>query len=341
MRALDRAGLALFAALALPGACAIVPRHADQPAKIVRGPIPSRTLEPVKLTFLAFRPRRATTLPAEETQLSVLSAYASIFESGEEGGDLVDFDGEIWRTSVLLRRAVGPSADAEIELPIVYATSGFLDSIIENFHQLLGFPTGGREDAPSNAYDMVAVKNGTEAYHLEGNEVGLGDVPIVLTVAIQEESATRPALAVRGGIELPTGSESDGFGNGKVDYGAGLLAERSFGRWSATGAIDWIDTQTSESFERADVEAEDDLDLQLGLEYRWNDDLSLLAGSVYSSPSTRDIDLEEINGAMLSLDLGVAWDVGAGSRVLFVFSEDLITQSAPDFTVLAAWTISL
>lgn len=338
---MDRAGLALLATLALPGACAIVPQHKDEPAKVVRGPIPFRTLEPVKLTYLAFRPRRATTLPAEATQLSVVSAYANIFEVAEQGGDEVAFDGEIWRTSVSVRRALGTGADVEVELPVVYATSGFLDQIIEDFHSFFGFPDGGREDHEDFDYDMSAQKNGTEAYHLEGNEIGFGDVPVVLTVAVQTESETRPALAVRGGIELPTGSESDGFGNGKVDYGLGFLAERSFGRWTTTGAIDWVDAQSSDSFEAAGVETEDDLDLQLGVEYRWNDDLSLLLGSVYTSPPTRDIDLEEINGAMLSLDVGVAWDVGARSRVLFVFSEDLITQSAADFTVMAAWTLML
>lgn len=338
---MDRAGLALLAALALSGACAIVPKHADAPARVVRGPIPSRTLEPVKLTALAFRPRRATTLPEKTSELSVISAYANIFEEGQSGGDQVLFDGEIWRTSVHLRRGVGAGADVEIELPVVYATSGFLDQIIEDFHDFFGMPNGGRDDHPEFEYDMVAVNGGTEAYHLEGNQVGMGDVPIVLTVSVLEESEKSPALAVRGGIELPTGSESDGFGNGKVDYGLGFLGEMSFGRWTATGAIDWVDVQTSESFEDADVEADDSLDLQLGVEYRWNDDLSLIAGSVYTSAPTQDIDVEEISGDMLSLDVGVAWDLGTSSRMLFVFSEDLITQSAPDFTVTAAWTLSL
>ena len=338
---MDRAGLLLTAALALSGACAIVPKHADAPAKVVRGPIPSRALEPVKLTYLAFRPRRAATLPEGATDLSVLSAYANIFEKSQVGGDEVAFDGEIWRTSFHLRRAVGPSADVEIELPVVYATSGFLDQFIESFHDFFGMPTGGREDSPPFEYDMRAVKGGTEAYHLEGNQVGMGDVPIVLTVSVLDESESTPALALRGGVELPTGSESDGFGNGAVDYGLGFLAERSWGRWTGTGAVDWVDTHSSESFEDAGVEADDSVDLQVGMEYRWNDDLSLVAGSVYTNAPTQDIDLEEISGDMLSLDLGVAWDLGESSRMLFVFSEDLITESAPDFTVTAAWTRSL
>ena len=72
-----------------------------------------------------------------------------------------------------------------------------------------------------------------------------------------------------------------------------------------------------------------------------DDDLSLVAGSVYTTAPTQDIDLEEISGDMLSLDIGAAWDLGKSWRMLFVFSEDLITESAPDFTVTAAWVLSL
>jgi hypothetical protein len=332
--------LVLFVVFSAMGSCALVPTHADDPAPVVRGPIPIRSLEPVRLTYLAFRPRRAKTLEPDTTEVTVLSSYASILESGEQDADLVAFDGEIWRTSVLLRRAIGPGADLAIELPIVYATSGFLDLAIEEFHGFFGFPDGGRDERPRFAYDMVAEHEGTVAYRMRGNEIGLGDVPVVLTVSVLDESEATPALAVRAGVELPTGSEPDGFGNGKLDYGIGVLAERSFGRWTATGAVDWIEAGTSRSFERAGVEAENGLDAQLGLEYRWNDDLSLLLGTVYTPPPTSDIELEEIDGAMLSLDIGGAWDVGERSRLVIVFSEDLITQSAPDFTVTAAWILS-
>jgi hypothetical protein len=56
--------------------------------------------------------------------------------------------------------------------------------------------------------------------------------------------------------------------------------------------------------------------------------------------SDRPVLDHKTDGAMLSLDIGGAWDVGERSRLVLVFSEDLITQSAPDFTVTAAWILS-
>jgi hypothetical protein len=327
--------------LALGNACALVPRYSGAPAPVVRGPIPARVQEPIKLTYLAFRPRRAAIQPEGSTSISVQSAYTSMFENGDSGPDQVVLDGEISRTSLILRRAVAPGADVEIELPVVYATSGFLDLIVEDFHSFFGFPSGGRDERPRFSYQMDAFHNGRLAYHLEGNEPGLGDVPIVLTHSILDESASSPALSWRTGIELPTGSESRGFGNGKVDFGAGLLAERSFGRWTATGAVDWVSAESSRSFERAGVAAQNDLDLQLGIEYRWNDGLSLLGEAVLNSPATRDIRIHEIDAGTLSIDVGAAWDLGRGSRLLLDFGEDAIADSGPDFTLLAAWSSSL
>ena len=57
-RALAIAASAL--AFAVSG-CAALPRHSDDPAPIVRGPIPARIQGPLDLTWLAFRPRSVAT----------------------------------------------------------------------------------------------------------------------------------------------------------------------------------------------------------------------------------------------------------------------------------------
>jgi hypothetical protein len=295
----------------------------------------------VKLTYLTFRPRRAAIQPAEKTLLSVQSAYSSVYQNGHSGTDDVVFDGEIWHTSLALRRAVAPSTDLELELSLIYATSGFLDLIVEDYHHMFGFPSEGRDERSRFAYEMDAFHNGNLAYRLDGNEVGFGDLPIVLTHALVDESASHPGVSIRAGVELPTGSEEKGFGNGKLDYGGGLLAEKAFGRWNTTAAVDYVVAGSSHTFEQADASSHDNLDLQVGLEYRWNDRLSLLLGSVLESPVTRDIAIKEIDGNILSIDVGVAWDLGNRSRLLLDFGEDAVAKAGPDFTLMAAWSISL
>ena len=50
-------------------------------------------------------------------------------------------------------------------------------------------------------------------------------------------------VALRGGIELPTGDEDDGYGNGGVDFTVGYLATWEGERWHAFswGSRSWID----------------------------------------------------------------------------------------------------
>ncbi|HEV8113545.1 MAG TPA: DUF3187 family protein [Planctomycetota bacterium] len=337
-----RAPPSLTAALAacLATSCAIF-QHEDHPAPIVRGPIPARTQQVVKLTYLDFRPRRAAIQPADTTGVSVQAAYSSVYQNGHSGTDDVVFDGEILRTSIAVRRAVSPSADLEIELAVLYATNGFLDLFVENYHSFFGLPSEGRDSRPRNDYEMDAFHDGVEAYRLEAYEPGLADLPIIFTHAIVDETENRPAISWRAGVELPTGSESKGFGNGAFDWGGGVLGEKSLGRWSMTGAVDYAFIGTSHSFERANIEAQDNLDLQLGAEYRWNDRMSLLLGTILESAATRGIPIKEMDGAILSIDVGAAWDLGDRSRFLLEFGEDAIAKSGPDFTVMAAWSCSL
>ncbi len=332
--------MALALVLAL-GGCGSLARSNEDPARVVRGPIASRTQEPILLTRLAFRPRRAATQPENTTSIAVQEAYSSIYNTGQTSTSDLVFDGEISRTSIALRRALSDRTDIEIEFAAVYATAGFMDSFVESYHHILGLPNEERDQRPKDDYEMKFLKDGNVAYELEHDEIGFADVPIVVTHALEVESERAPAIALRAGVELPTGSEGKGFGNGKFDYGAGILGEKSFGRWTATGAVDYTWPGTADSLQRAGITAEDGFDLQLGIEYRWNDRMSLLLGAVLLPPVTRDVLMKQIDDEILSIDVGCAWDLGERSRLTVGLEEDAIANAGPDFTLMAGWTLQL
>lgn len=306
---------------------------------VVRGPLPTRTNGPIVATFLAFRPRGAETVRPGHAELAVASAYSSIFQNGHLVGADVVTDGELWRTSIALRTGLSASSDIEIEVPVVYATSGFLDRFVDNWHHLFQLPNGGRDKRPDFAYEMEVDVGGKEAYRLQDNDLGLGDVPIVYTQRIVDESESSPAVALRAGVELPAGSEPKGFGNGGIDAGGGVLVEKSWDRFTASGGAYYVSTSTARSFANAGVHADDLEQVHAGGEYRWNDALSLLAGLRYTSPVTDDIQMKEIDSGILDLDLGAACDLPGGSRLLFGLTEDVIARSGPDFTMFATWIL--
>ena len=331
-----RAACAVLA-MTLVSSCTSFLGWRPDPANVQRGPVATRVQEPIKLTYLAFRPRSAETQADGKLALSAISQYSNIFENGSSDTEKVVLDGETWRNSLVARYGLSHGSDIEIEIPIMYASGGFLDPIIEDYHNFFGFPNGGRDQRPQDAYEMKVQTHGADAYQLEGYRVALGDIPIVYTQQLRAQDGNAPSLAARFGIELPTGSESAGFGNGKLDAGAGMLAQFASGRWTTTGAVDYVHAGGSSTFTAADVHPSPQADAQLGVEYRWNDGASILSGLVLDSPVTQDIHLKEIDKPILSFDLGVAWDVADRSQLYFGFTEDVISKSGPDIVFNFIW----
>ena len=322
---------------ALCASCSSFLGWQDDPARTLRGPVPTRTQQPIKLTYLSFRPRLADTQPEGKMSLGVISQYSNLFQNGHSFTEKVVIDGEIWRNSLVFRGGIAPNSDIEFEIPIMYTSNGFLDPVIDWWHKVFGFSKEDRASRPENAYEIDVQKNGHSVYDLEGYHVGLGDIPLILTHRVCEDAPDWPAIAVRLGVEFPTGSESAGFGNGQVDAGGGLLLQHSFGRWTTTGAVDYVHPRASSAFVDSGIKPAEQVDGQLGIEYRWNDASSLLCGFVLETPVTRDIPLKEIDKPILSLDLGVAWDLTMRSQLFAGFTEDVIAESGPDITFNLIW----
>ncbi|MEL6712600.1 MAG: DUF3187 family protein [Planctomycetota bacterium] len=322
--------LLLTAPLALTASCA---GPASAPRALVRGPLPTRVSQPVALLFPGPEPRRAR--PEEEgvTFARAELSYASIFEVREGVGESVRFDGEIARAAFEIRRGLGHGLELSIEPAGLVAGPGFLDWTVDEFHELTGFVGGGRDDVERNQYTMDVARGGTEAYRLERDELLLADLPVTLVAALREEDEHGPAIAARFTVELPTGDEDRGSGSGGVDVAAGVLVERSVGRWTFFGGVDGVETDDPEGFEDAGIEIRTLLFANGGFEYRWSDRMSLLGQALLQMPLTRSVDAEELDREILDLGVGAAWDVGPGTSVFASFHEDAVAASGPDATI--------
>ena len=307
-----------------------------QARSVVRGPLPTRSQHPLALTQLALPPRRAATVPGGRAQKRLSLAWTSIFERSAIPDQSVQMDGEIGRAAFHWRHGLGPDTDLEAGVAVLYASSGFLDEFVEEFHQLTGLPGGGRVHHPQGQYQMTLGRNGRRIFDVQEDQLSLGDTSFVLTQRVRRENLDGPAVALRVGMELPTGHDQRGFSNGKLDWGAGLLLERSFDRLTLTGGIDWLHAPRPDSFEGSGVELDDRVSLKSGWEYRWNAWTSCLLQLDWTSAMTSDYDLEEINRETFDLGLGVATDLGPGLRWIFSIHEDLVAATGPDFGLYTA-----
>ena len=227
-----------------------------------RGPLPSRIEHPLGLTLLSMRPRTARTVAPGSGAVAVELTHTTIHEVGSEGGDGAVFDGELTHGSVRLIGGLDERTDVEVELGLLYTTSGFLDQFIDDWHEMLGLPDGGRSRRDEDQFDMRLVNDNVLLWELEEDALEVMDLPVIVTRRLRDEDEHGPAIAARLGLELPLGDEDRGFGNGQLDLGTGVLLERSLGRWTITAGIDWVWTGDPDRFEENGVALRDLLHLR-------------------------------------------------------------------------------
>jgi len=328
--------IAVALALAVSACASLAP--SDDPRHVVRGPLPARVQHPFSLTMLAMVPRRPVVEGQGEIGATLTSAYTSIFEEHQSSTQNVQFDGELWRNSARLRFGMGDGVDLETDIAFLYASGGFLDHFISQVHDFLNFPNQGRETVEDNQFDMRMQSGGDTLYELESNKFGLQDVPLIATFGEATELPGHWNRALRVGVELPWGSESQGFGNGGMDYGVGFCAERSYGRTTHHVAGNAVFPTRPDNFVGTGVHVEDLYELVYGFEYRWSDTISWIAQIDALSPMITDIQFDEINSPIVDIGVGFFRDLDRSSRVFMSFHDDIVAETGPDFTVLIGWT---
>ncbi len=135
----------------LTAAVLTAPVHADtrstEPIQIE--PLQSFNLHPVYMPCIQLLPMSARLQPDRRIRLSVLESYGNnFFLDPVDGGSsqvAVDLDSEASCTGIILNWGIGNRSEIDAMVYGSYHYGGFLDSVIEGYHGLFGFPNAGRE----------------------------------------------------------------------------------------------------------------------------------------------------------------------------------------------------
>ena len=115
------------------------------------------------------------------------------------------------------------------DLRIISYYGGFMDSFIESFHGLFGFPNGAREYFFQNQlYINFPNNNGINMY-LDKNAVSFGDIDLWGKWTFFENSNF--SIAALAAFKIPTGSLDQLSGTGFPDAGLGLLLDFRVARY--------------------------------------------------------------------------------------------------------------
>jgi hypothetical protein len=310
----------------------------------VFAPFAARNQHPVELTVIDPLPRPATAAAPATTELALAVDWTSLWLQPGTGVDEIRLDGELVRWTPSLRLGVVPGVDIEIALPVMKVSGGVLDGFIEGWHDFFGLPQNKRDEFPRDQLEVHARRVDTqgnlqEAYALDETSLALGDVPIF--VGWFPVRAGGLSAGVRAGLELPTGDESRGLGNGELDYYGGLAAGYEVDRLALFAWGGYAFAGTPDTARRAGLEYEDRPSVAAAAEVAVADWVSVLVQVSWQKSVLRQLRDSHATSDQALLWLGgrlrfspaVALELGVG--------EDILEDVSPDVTLHAGLRLRL
>lgn len=156
-------------------------------------------------------------------------------ESDAPNGESIVWDGETTQYTLKIRYGLFESLELGVDVPLVEHGGGYLDSVIRNYHKMVGFPNNRQELFEKNQILYQVDENGTTIYSMKEKHSGLGDVRLTAAVPlVGKELRSERHLALRSLLKLPTGNSDYLLGSGGMDLSVGLAYSdyQTLNRWN-------------------------------------------------------------------------------------------------------------
>lgn len=247
-------------------------------------------------------------------------------------------DGETQTLSARVQARLSSKVQVGIDVPWLQHSGGYLDAIIDGWHDLLDLPEGIRPLTPDNDLVYTYEKDGVQVFHLDERKSGLGDIQLGMgldlgTIGDSASSSffSRIPWRLTFNLKIPTGDVDKLTGSGNVDLATGVGVRSPGG-----SKLDWwldIGLVWPGDVDIAGLDSSGQIFYYDGAA-AWrllkNLDLLLqLAGhtALYQSNVTM------LGEPAMQLGVGAMWHVSDKYAMRFGFFEDLRAESAPDFGI--------
>ncbi len=251
------------------------------------------------------------------TQYSNIMAY-SFIDNPELDKDIA-FDMETLSVTTKIEMRLTAYSSVYAEIPVIYHWKGMFDSLIENYHDFVGFNNGGRELVRNNqfVYRIGEINKTTSS-------AGIGDITVGYNIyKIRDITNFRFNVSVF--CKLPVASVSDGLSSGSFDFGFGVNGQNNFNNLQFFYGLGYI------NYGNPDKKYVNTLDesgyLYLGLTYKIRENLKAIT-QLYLQSSPYNTGFDRMDDYMAMFALGIQY-----KDYQISFTEDVFTYTAPDITV--------
>lgn len=301
------------------------------------GPLPVRNQHPAQLTVLHLPTTGTRSLASGQVGVRGDAAYSNLYLLGTGGPGNTStnwfMDGEYLRTAAGLRAGFGNGLEFGMELPFAHTSGGFLDGFVIDYHDTFGLPDQGREDNPKDGFDIRARRLGQNVWTVDQRRFELLDVPIHLAWQFADAKDGLGA-AVRAGIELPTGNDARGYGNGELDVAVAVMLEHHAFGLAFHGHVQHAFAGTPQQSRAVGFRFEDVTSAGGAIELPLGADVTALVQVEWETSTLRNLGIPVAERDQLLLWVGGRIQLDRDCSLELSFGEDLAGLVSPDFT---AW----
>jgi hypothetical protein len=257
---------------------------------------------------------------------AVASHY--VVENSAQHSASLFFDGETQAQTLSVQVPLAPRWQLQVDLPLRRHSAGFLDPVINDWHNFFGLPDGGRNSVANGQFGYQIV--GEQQIALEKAVSGVADATLSLAYQLFADDAQASSLVV--GYQPGHGNEQQWLGSGTDQW---WLALRYSAPQSGTWPLMWhFQGGWSQATQGTVLGIEQHRGLWFaGVSAEWqvSDHWSLLAQyDGHRGLLTNSVSALTAPASLLSL--GARWRASPHWSVTGSFSEDIAVGRAPDVT---------
>ncbi len=275
----------------------------------------------------------AILLPRGGKEFRATLDQASNFVDEATARETILLDGETTRLTLGGRYGLSKELELGIAIPALVHGGGFLDGFIVNYHDLFGFPQGGRDRAPRNRLLYKYTRDGVEKLKMDRSGSGLGDISLTAGYQLYHDANQHPrAVALRASVKLPTGDSASLNGSGSTDASVWITASDDYPL--PLGHATLYASGGGMVMSKGDVLPDQRRDFvgfgTIGA--GWNP-LSWIAFKVQMdahTPFYRDSDLKALSANAAQLLIGGTLGLSERTTLDIAVSEDIATTTSPD-----------
>lgn len=274
-------------------------------------------------------PRQRTARVRDGLSVGLGTEVTSHFIEERRGGESVFLDGETQTLTLDFRYGFGDRWDLGLLLRHRRHAAGFLDGVINDWHDFFAMPDGGRSQFPT---EVLAYRYTGEVESYQRTSPASGVVDPVLEASYSLVAQPDLAIAAVLGAQLQHGTPEALTGAGGLQHFAAIRFSGDHrGDWPLTwhGQVGY--SYAPDSAPLPSLAQEGLWFAGLGADWQLTPDWSLLAQfDAHEAPFNSALNALGSNAGLLSL--GLRFQAAPGWQLEIGFSEDILVETAPDIT---------